>query len=391
MIGTSIELIQSTYEAKDFKIAQKEAQQLELEIYDNATSEVGRNASFPRTMNIDHRPHVQQDYDSQLEARLQALVDPPKNLEAGTESEKDQPPTLDHSSQPTKRIGVYQAVYHASGAFSTVYKAIENSNGTVPDRLIALKVTKPSQAQAPHDPKREARILAAARNASVISLLSTFSISDGYFVLSFPFARLDLASLLDAPQKIRKNAIYKSQTRNHLQSLFSALAHIHSLGIIHRDIKPSNILLEGPGGPAYLADFGIAYMPADPASEPTDDKVTDVGTTCYRPPELLFGNKAYGTSLDLWAAGCVVAETVGKGELFDAGDLGSEFALIKSQFSTLGTPTDETWPVSPPQRDQRSQRLKCGAAGSARVSGLGQIRVQGVPGQALDRYPAGCL
>jgi len=354
LTGRSIEIIQSTCEAKDYNKYQKEAQQLELEIYDNATSEVSRKSSSPKTMAIDHRPHTQQDYDSQLEAKLQALVDPLRNAEVGKESEKGRPPTLDYSSQPTKQIGVYQAVYHASGAFSTVYKALKNGNGNIPDRLIALKVTKPSQARAPHDPRREARILAAARHVSVVPLLSTFSISDGYFVLSFPFARLDLASLLDAPQKIRKNAIFKSETRNHLQSLFSALSHIHSLGIIHRDIKPSNILLEGPGGPAYLADFGIAYMPADPASEPTDEKVTDVGTTCYRPPELLFGNKAYGTSLDLWAAGCVVAETVGKGELFDAGDLGSEFALIKSQFSTLGTPTDETWPVSPPQRDERS-------------------------------------
>lgn len=44
--------MQSTYEAKDFAIAQKEAQQLELEIYGNATSEVGRNASSPRTITL---------------------------------------------------------------------------------------------------------------------------------------------------------------------------------------------------------------------------------------------------------------------------------------------------------------------------------------------------
>ena len=283
-----------------------------------------------------------------MEIKLEALINPPETIGAGKESEVYEPQTRDKSSQPTKQIGAYQATYHASGAFSTVYKAYDKNHGTGPDKFIALKVTKPSQAQAPHDPKREARILAAAKHASVVPLLSTFSIPDGYFVLSFPFARLDLAALLDAPQKVRRNTIFKNQIRRHLQSFFSSLAHIHSLGIIHRDIKPSNILLEGPAGPAYLADFGIAYMPGDPASEAPNEKITDVGTTCYRPPELLFGNKAYGTSLDLWAAGCVVAETVGKGELFDAGDLGSEFALIKSHFSTLGTPNDATWPVSSP-------------------------------------------
>ena len=119
------------------------------------------------------------------------------------------------------------------------------------------------------------------------------------------------------------------------------------MGIIHRDIKPSNILLSSRST-AYLADFGIAYAPNDPASEPPEQKITDVGTTCYRPPELLFGRKDYGCEIDLWAAGCVVAEIVeGCGHdwsLFDAGELGSELALLKSIFETLGTPDEVVWP-----------------------------------------------
>ena len=150
--------------------------------------------------------------------------------------------------------------------------------------------------------------------------------------------------------------------RQILHGLFDALAHIHSKGIIHRDIKPANILLDQRSSTPYLADFGIAWSPNDPASEPTNQKITDVGTTCYRPPELLFGHKTYGPEIDLWAAGCVVAECVRRGlctsekpevrvreaewSLFDAGELGSELALVKSIFETLGTPTDETWPVS---------------------------------------------
>ena len=92
-------------------------------------------------------------------------------------------------------------------------------------------------------------------------------------------------------------------------------------------------------------------MPDDPtpSSEPAGSKITDVGTTCYRPPELLFGDTSYGTSLDLWAAGCVVAESVGgrgrhQRELFDAGPVGGELGLVKSIFETLGTPDDERWP-----------------------------------------------
>lgn len=123
-------------------------------------------------------------------------------------------------------------------------------------------------------------------------------------------------------------------------------------------MKPSNILLASPTEPAYLADFGIAWSPHDVSSEKADQKITDVGTTCYRAPELLFGQRAYDASIDLWAAGCVVAEIVRsifstadkqshkEWTLFDAGALGSELALVKSIFETLGTPTESTWPVS---------------------------------------------
>ena len=108
------------------------------------------------------------------------------------------------------------------------------------------------------------------------------------------------------------------------------------------------MLLASPSGPTYLADFGISWKEDDPESEPADRKITDVGTTCYRPPELLFGYTAYDSSLDMWAAGCTIAEALlGDGRtLFDAGPLGSELALIASIFNTLGTPTDKSWPVS---------------------------------------------
>ncbi|KAL8764746.1 MAG: hypothetical protein Q9194_006866, partial [Teloschistes cf. exilis] len=84
------------------------------------------------------------------------------------------------------------------------------------------------------------------------------------------------------------------------------------------------------------------------SEETPTHKITDVGTTAYRPPELLFGHRAYTTSLDIWAAGCVLAETLttpltplpAYRTLFDPGPLGSDLALIQSIFKTLGTPQE---------------------------------------------------
>lgn len=195
---------------------------------------------------------------------------------------------------------------------------------------------------APHDSIREARILTRAKHPSIIELTETFTQQNDRFVLVFPFMPYDLGSIL------QRNILPATAKKTILQDLFTSLSHLHSLGIIHRDIKPSNILLFTLNGPAKLADFGIAWSGSDSASEPAEAKHLEVGTTSYRPPELLFGKQDYGTKLDMWAAGCVAAQVLclGNRTLFDSGDLGSELALIKSIFETLGTPDLDVWPVS---------------------------------------------
>lgn len=272
-------------------------------------------------------------------------------------------------------------------------------------KSLAIKVTVPSQAHPPHNPKREAHILAAVAHPYIISLLTTHTLSS-QLLLVFPFQPFDLDTVL------RQGFPLKAKSARHiLEGLFCALAHIHSKGIIHRDIKPANILLGTPLGPAFLADFGIAWSDNDPASEPFDQKITDVGTTCYRPPELLFGHKAYGPEMDMWSAGCVVAECVKRGlvdgsetpnvksgdadwTLFDAGELGSELALVNSIFNTLGTPTDEKWPVSDfstfceiKYHGTNMQPMLTVTSGSQNLPRLEQNVLPRLPTQTMERCP----
>lgn len=155
---------------------------------------------------------------------------------------------------------------------------------------------------------------------------------------------LTLSALLE------RGNLNNAQVRTIFRDVFQALADIHSKGIIHRDVKPQAILLESPDGPAYLSDFGTAWHPdLSAASEPASAKILDIGTGPYRAPEVLFGDKSYGAPVDMWAMGCMLAESARRPSkpLFESRAVhedGNQLGLILSMFKTIGTPTKETWP-----------------------------------------------
>ena len=104
-----------------------------------------------------------------------------------------------------------------------------------------------------------------------------------------------------------------------MYQFFQGLAHIHKLGIAHRDIKPDNTLIsidaDSSKDNLKICDFGSAkYLPSHNTHLATHEtiaaksSVTYISTRYFRSPELLYGNQYYGTEIDLWAAGCVLAE-----------------------------------------------------------------------------------
>lgn len=236
---------------------------------------------------------------------------------------------------PGITIGRYNTCHHvASGLVSEVYRS----------QAVALKVITETHNVVPHNSDREVKILRALSHPSIINILDTFKDREGRLVMCFPFMPLTLAKMIGS------GSVPEQVTRSCFRNIISALENLHGQGIIHRDVKPSNVLLASPTGPAYLSDFGTAWHPSLSAiDEPATGKVLEVGTTCYRAPETLFGNRAYDTSLDLWSVGVMFVECIRDPPkpLFESRDTsedGNQLGLILSIFKTLGTPTKETWP-----------------------------------------------
>lgn len=63
-------------------------------------------------------------------------------------------------------------------------------------------------------------------------------------------------------------------------------------------------------------------------------------TLWYRPPEILLGATKYGPQVDVWSAGCILAELLLGKPLFTGKTEMDQLHLI---FELLGTPTPQTW------------------------------------------------
>uniref|UniRef100_UPI00398E5F02 glycogen synthase kinase-3 beta-like n=1 Tax=Pristiophorus japonicus TaxID=55135 RepID=UPI00398E5F02 len=89
----------------------------------------------------------------------------------------------------------------------------------------------------------------------------------------------------------------------YIYQLFRSLAYIHSQGVCHRDIKPQNLLVDPETAVLKLCDFGSAKQLV--RGEPN---VSYICSRYYRAPELIFGATDYTSNIDVWSAGCVLAE-----------------------------------------------------------------------------------
>ena len=119
------------------------------------------------------------------------------------------------------------------------------------------------------------------------------------FYMVFPYLEHDLTGILDT----KEISLPDPQIKCYAKQLFEGLHYLHSSGILHRDMKGANLLISDTGR-LKIADFGLARHLI-----PGRDRYTGgVVTRWYRPPELLLGSHHYGPAIDMWGAGCILAE-----------------------------------------------------------------------------------
>lgn len=116
--------------------------------------------------------------------------------------------------------------------------------------------------------------------------------------------------------------------------LFAGLHYLHSIGITHRDIKPQNVVINPETGELKICDFGSAKM-----LHPGEKSVSYIASRFYRAPELVFDCTEYTSAIDIWAAGCVIAEAMMSGTPLFPGETSQD--QLTEIMKVMGPPSKE--------------------------------------------------
>ncbi|XP_072952626.1 probable serine/threonine-protein kinase At1g54610 isoform X1 [Typha angustifolia] len=217
------------------------------------------------------------------------------------------------------------------GTYSNVYKARDRDTG----KIVALKKVRfnTSEPESVEFMAREIMILQKLDHPNVIKLEGLATSRMHYSIyLVFNFMQSDLARVISRPDE----RLTEPQVKCFMQQLLSGLQHCHERGILHRDIKGSNLLIDNYGV-LKIADFGLANFFNLEQKRPLTSRVV---TLWYRAPELLLGTTDYGVGIDLWSAGCLLAEMFAGRPILPGR---TEIEQLHKIFKLCGSPPEDYW------------------------------------------------
>jgi casein kinase II subunit alpha len=89
----------------------------------------------------------------------------------------------------------------------------------------------------------------------------------------------------------------------YIYSLLFTLDQCHARGVMHRDVKPGNVCIDHSRRQLYVIDWGLSEL-----YYPRTQYSVSVSTLRYKAPELLLCYHFYDYGIDVWGAGCILAE-----------------------------------------------------------------------------------
>ncbi|TGZ50963.1 Mitogen-activated protein kinase kinase kinase 4 [Temnothorax longispinosus] len=189
------------------------------------------------------------------------------------------------------------------GRFGKVYTVVNNQTG----ELLAMKEVQlqPGDCRAIRRVAEELQIFEGIQHQHLVRYYGLEIHREEMLIFMEFCAEGTLESLVAGSG----NGLPESLVRKYTHQLLSAVAALHSHGIVHRDIKTANIFLTDEGNCLKLGDFGSAVQIKAHTTMPGELQGF-VGTQAYMAPEVFMKSESsgHGRAADIWSVGCCIIE-----------------------------------------------------------------------------------
>jgi serine/threonine-protein kinase len=224
-----------------------------------------------------------------------------------------------------------------SGSYAESYKATDERDG----RTVVLKVPDPNLFADPSAFNRYRREAEVARRLEHPSVQGAVDAGE---TRSAPYLVLDYIDGVSLRKKMRDfgGLLPIDVILDWGRQLASALAYLHSKGVVHRDLKPENILVTADGR-LVIGDFGTAQLAG--ARRLTWKHLSEsLGTPDYMSPEQVQGERGDARS-DVYSWGIMMYELLTGRVPFD-GD--NWMAVMAGHLQGDPKPVHKLRPDAPP-------------------------------------------
>ena len=213
---------------------------------------------------------------------------------------------------------------------SQVFKGRNRQTG----ELVALKeINLDSEEGTPSTAIREISLMKELKHENIVSLYDVIH-TENKLMLVFEYMDKDLKKYMDS--RGNQGALDQFTIKSFMHQLLQGIAFCHENRVLHRDLKPQNLLINSKMQ-LKLGDFGLARAFGIPVNTFSNEVVT----LWYRAPDVLLGSRTYNTSIDIWSAGCIMAEMYTGRPLFPGTTNDDQLQKI---FRLMGTPSERSWP-----------------------------------------------
>lgn len=189
-----------------------------------------------------------------------------------------------------------------SGGSAVVYGAYDS----IEERTVAIKILRREFENDEEEVARfeqEAGLLSLFNHEGIVKVYDThITGTPKYFIMEY------IEGITLKNHILQKGALNESEVYLISKQILSALAEVHSKGIVHSDIKPHNVVIL-PNGVIKLMDFGISKTQKDARTPLNEDETSNmaVGTVQYVSPEQAEG-KHLDKRSDLYSMGVLMYE-----------------------------------------------------------------------------------